>query len=133
MVEVRLGQAPTPGNGHAPATTVMLEPGSDPDTRVVVDRQGRKLVVRRPELLAEFHFAEAAGKEAAENTTWMGMAMPLIYLAELGGVPAPLLRNKLAIDALIKELGREGYTALTKAIQDIVKNDEEEELQIKNA
>jgi hypothetical protein len=128
MVEVKLGSA---DNGRTAMTELTV---GDPDLRTVVDRRGRKLVVRRPELLAEFHFTEAAGKEAAENTTWMGMAMPLIYLETIDGVPKTLLRNKLTIDALIKELDRDGYSALMAAIQEIVKDDNEmEPLKVKNS
>lgn len=132
MVEVHLGRAPQ-SSTQASAIPPALE-DTNPDQKTVVDRKGRKLVVRRPELLAEFQFAESAGKEAAENQAWMNMAMPLIYLAELNSSPAPLLRNKLAIDGLIVELGREGYSALVAAIQEIVKDDDKmEPLKVKNS
>lgn len=137
MVEVRLGteQAVGTNGSAAPALTApTVQPAVDPDICTVVDRRGRTLVVQRPELLMEFQFAEAAGAEAAANQTWMGMAMPLIYLVRIDEQPAPRLLNKLVIDGLIRELGREGYSALMLGINQIVKNDaDQEQGKIKNS
>ena len=104
------------------------------DSLVVTDSRGRKLKVKRPELLAEFRFTEAAGAEASANTTWMSMAMPLIYLAELDGELVIPPRTKREIDAAIVVLGREGYMALVGAISDIVEAEaEREKASVKNS
>jgi hypothetical protein len=124
-----------PPQATAPAATApVAEPVEDRDTRHVVDGRGRKLTVTRPDLLAEFRFVEAAGPEAAANTIWMGMVMPLIYLRELDGelIIPPI--SKRQIDALISRVGREGYVALATAIQSIIEADAERERQsVKNS
>ena len=119
-----------------PKAESLADPKADPkaDFRVVTDSRGRKLKVKRPELLAEFRFTEAAGPEASANTTWMGMAMPLIYLAELDGELVIPPRTKKEIDAAIVVLGREGYMALVGAISDLVEAEaEREKASVKNS
>ena len=62
------------------------------------------------------------------------MAMPLIYLSKIDGELVVPPRTKREIDALLQELGREGYAAIIPAIRELDGQSEETETQsIKNS
>lgn len=106
----------------------------DPGVRVVTDKRGRKIEIKLPQLLQEFRFVEAAGAEVSANQAWMQMAMPLIYLSKIDGELVVPPRTKREIDALLQELGREGYAAIIPAIRELDGQSEETETQsIKNS
>lgn len=76
---------------------------------------GRKLHVRKPGVLAQFHLIEALGAELGINQAYVQMVMPLTYLGliEDGDGSRPVsFQNKLQIEGLISELGEHGFDAL---------------------
>ncbi len=82
----------------------------------VTDSKGRKLGLRRLEFLEEFKIMEAVGSETAANTTYVGMLNPLLYLADIDGIPVEIPRTKLQVDGLIQRAGREGFIAVVEGI-----------------
>lgn len=78
----------------------------------------RSMVLKRPELLAEYDLIEAIGPQVAANTTWVAMAMPLIYVHELDGRAVSKPKNLREVKALIVRLGHEGMGALAKFVRE---------------
>lgn len=83
----------------------------------VTDPKNRKLGLRQPDFLEEFRIIEAVGSETAANITYMAMLNPLLYLAEIDGEAVAIPRSKMQAEALIKRVGREGFLAIVKGIE----------------
>jgi hypothetical protein len=79
--------------------------------QVLKDSRGRKLSVRKPDVLAQFRLIEALG-DTASNQSYVQMTMPLIYLGAIGDDPVFPPQNKIQIEALISELGDDGLSTL---------------------
>ena len=86
--------------------------------QTVSDASGRQIKLRKPGPLAQFRLVEAAG-DAARNQTYMGMALPLIYVESIDGAPVPAISTKSQLEALINRLGDDGITAVMKAVQEM--------------
>lgn len=102
----------------------------------VIDAEGRKIVLRQPDVLAEFQLAEAAGASSS-NAGYMAMILPLTYVASIDGNMVPALQKKDHINALIKRLGHAGIAGVHSNVYKHfgVRTDEDaqpEEEQIKN-
>jgi hypothetical protein len=80
----------------------------------ITSDEGHVLTLQRPELLGEYDFVEAVGPELSKNQTWLGMAMPLIFVCAIDGKPVAKPRSLREVKALITRLGHDGMTALTK-------------------
>lgn len=78
---------------------------------------GHVATIKRHELLAEFRFVEAMGPTITQNAAWMQLVMPLIFLVKIDGEPVPPPRTKVAAEALIQQLGHDGYKALSAGIK----------------
>lgn len=85
---------------------------------VVVDGGGRSIALRKPGVLAQYRFVEAVGAAAAGNETYMGMAMPLIYVAEIDGDPVAPPTRKSEVEALIQRLDEDGINAVMEGIKE---------------
>ena len=82
----------------------------------VTDSKGRKLGLKQPDFLDEFRIVEAVGGQTAENTTYMAMLNPLLFVVEIDGHPVLFPASKAEAELLIKRVGREGFTAVLKGI-----------------
>lgn len=98
----------------------------------VADSAGRTLSLRQPDFNSEFRIVEVAGDLAA-NTTYMNMINPLLYVASIDGDPLGFPDSKLQIDALIKRVGRSGYLAVLKGLQEHFSPGGGDEARIKNS
>lgn len=78
----------------------------------VVDAKGRKILMRKPSVLAQYRIVEAAGAQVAANQTYMNMVKPLIYIGAIDGVPVALPTSLLEIEAMIARLDDEGLEAI---------------------
>lgn len=87
------------------------------DTAVIDVADGRKLTLSYPGPLAQYELVLAIGPEASENTRFVQMCLPLIYLSEIDGTPVPLPSSLMQVKALIGRLGHKGLTALTKGVK----------------
>lgn len=82
----------------------------------VTDAKGRKILLRKPGVLAQFRLVEALG-DSAKNQTYVGMVLPLIFVASIDGVFVPPLEKKAHVEALISRLDDDGISAVMEAVQ----------------
>lgn len=78
---------------------------------VVEDAKGRKILMRKPSVLAQFRIVEAVGPQVAANQTYMQMINPLIYVGAIDGAPVALPTSLLETEALIARLDDDGLNA----------------------
>lgn len=81
----------------------------------VIDAKARVIKLRRPGSLAQYRLVEAIG-DAASNQTYMGMVLPLIYIASIDGEPVTT-RSKAQVEALIQRLDDDGIKAVMEGVQ----------------
>lgn len=96
-------EAPTPTQELVKAAT---------RSEVLTDENGRRILVRKPSVLAQFRIVQAVGPELAENQTYMAMVNPLIYVGAIDDDPVPLPASLNEVEALITRLGEEGLAAV---------------------
>lgn len=82
-----------------------------------IDSTGRVIKLRKPGVLAQYRLVEALG-ETASNETYMGMALPLIYVAAIDGDMISPLSSKVNVEALISRLDEPGIEAVMMAVRD---------------
>ena len=84
----------------------------------VTDETGRVIVIRRPSLLSEFDLYKALG-DAASNTAYMSMAVPLLHVKSIDGVIINPPKSSLQVDSLITKLDRAGWSALFEGMKEL--------------
>lgn len=84
---------------------------------VVTDPKGRSIKLKKPGVLAQFRLVEALG-DTAQNAVYMGMVMPLIFVAEIDGDPVFPPNTKREVEALIQRLDTEGVNFVAQTVQD---------------
>ncbi len=85
--------------------------------QLVEDSTGRVITLRKPGVLAQYRLVELLGK-AAENQVYMGMVLPLLYVAAINDDRLPALSNKREVEALIQRLDEAGIEAVMKGVQE---------------
>jgi hypothetical protein len=83
----------------------------------VLDALGRRIVLRKPHVLAQFHLVEALDRTAT-NEVYMGMVLPLIFVASIDGDPVVLPGSKAEVEALIKRLDESGIEVVMQGVQE---------------
>lgn len=83
----------------------------------VTDSLGRVIRLKKPAVLAQFRLVEALG-ETSKNQVYMGMVMPLIFVAQIDGEAVPAPTSKLQVEALIQRLSDEGVRAVMEAVNE---------------
>lgn len=86
-----------------------------------VDRQGRRLMLRRLTALDTLRLFKAAGPILAQNEPWLSMASLAFSVLEIDGVPVPPPATEPQIEGLIDRLGDDGL----EIIADTIKYDRE--------
>ena len=81
----------------------------------IQDSRGRKLILKRPNVLSQYRLVRILGAEAAANPTYGGMRMPLLFLQQLDGQPVSLTTQR-EIDLVIQQLDEDGLMALTNGV-----------------
>lgn len=84
---------------------------------VVTDPKGRPIKLKKPGVLAQFRLVEALG-DTAQNAVYMGMVMPLIFVAEIDGDPVFPPNTKREVEALIQRLDTEGVNFVAQTVQE---------------
>lgn len=84
---------------------------------VLTDPGGRVIKLRRPGVLAQFRLVEALG-DTAQNAVYMGMVMPLIFVAEIDGDTVTPPNTKREVEALIQRLDTEGVNFVAVSVQE---------------
>jgi hypothetical protein len=82
----------------------------------VTDARGRKIKLKRPNLLAHVTLTKAAGAQAAGNRAYMTMLFPLLYVGSTDGVLERVPRNEMDIDSMLERLDNEGMAAVVDGI-----------------
>lgn len=82
----------------------------------ITDARDRKIVLRKPGVLAQYRFIDMLG-QSASNQVYVSMVLPLIFVASIDGdaVSQPTRRSEL--DALIMRLDEEGIVAISKGVE----------------
>lgn len=83
---------------------------------IVKDSRGRMLTLKKPGVLAQYRLVEALG-DSAKNEVYMGMVLPLIYVAAIDGSPEAPPTTKMEVEALIQQLDEEGIKAVMEGVQ----------------
>jgi hypothetical protein len=84
--------------------------------RIITDRTGRTLSLRRVGVLETLRLYKALGPELSMNEAYMGLAVIAASVAVLDGVPMPFPSGEAAIEACLERLGEEGTEAIAAAI-----------------
>ncbi|AWI53212.1 hypothetical protein DEH84_07040 [Aquabacterium olei] len=84
----------------------------------VIDGAGRAIKLRKPGVLAQFRLVEAVG-DAAKNAVYMGMCMPLLFVASIDGEDVEPIARKSELEALINRLGEEGVAAIMAKVDEV--------------
>ncbi|HCA26553.1 MAG TPA: hypothetical protein DEP05_02740 [Betaproteobacteria bacterium] len=82
---------------------------------VVDDENGRRITLKKPGVLAQYRLIEALG-DAAKNDVYMGMVLPLIFVAAIDGDPVFQPASKREIEALIQRLDEAGVSAVMNGV-----------------
>lgn len=83
----------------------------------VTDAKGRVITLKKPGVLAQFRLIEALG-ETAKNEVYMGMVLPLIFIAAIDGDAVLTPTRKSEVEALIQRLDEPGITAVVSGVQE---------------
>lgn len=84
--------------------------------QTVKDTSGRSYTLADPGVTAEYDLVLALGK-TAENSTYLAMVMPLIYLKAIDGEAVMPPRTLAEVRALIQRIGRDGMRAISAGIE----------------
>ncbi len=79
------------------------------------DARGRTFLLRKPGPLAQFRLVEMLGGETSQNQVYVGMVLPLTYIAAMNGEPVTM-RTKRELEALIALLDDDGIEAVHGAV-----------------
>ena len=71
-----------------------------------VDATGRKLHVRKPNVIDRLRLFKAVGPDAAQNEPYLGLALTACAVKFIDDVPVPHPNNEQQIENLILRLGR---------------------------
>lgn len=85
---------------------------------LVTDSKGRAIKLRKPPVLAQYRIIEVVGADAAPNSVYMAMVMPLIFVTEIEGEPSAQPRTKAELEALIQRLDEHGLDAVMKGVNE---------------
>lgn len=105
MAKLKLGES----EGLTPSEAVVKAASK---VTVLTDSLGRKISVRRPGVLGQFHLVEIVGPELARNPVYLNMTMPVLWVVDIDGEPLHEPASKLELEAALQRLGEEGLDVL---------------------
>lgn len=83
----------------------------------VSDSTGRTIVLRQPDVLAQFDVVEALG-DVAMNQAYMAMVFPILFVISINGDMIGTPSSKAEVRALIKRLGDSGVQAVAAGVME---------------
>lgn len=104
-------------------TTVTITPPSEQLIKDAVseakikDSRGREITLRKPGVLAQYRFIDGLG-DSASNSAYVGMTLPLLYVAAIDGGDVPTPSKKSQLEALIQRLDEDGISAVMTGVQE---------------
>ncbi|KVQ85573.1 hypothetical protein WK07_04585 [Burkholderia multivorans] len=113
LKEASIHQPGASSVAETPSQAVMRQTGQE---ITITDARGRTIALRKPGVLAQYAIIEAVGGESAKNEVYMGMVLPLIYVASIDGEAVSTPNTKLEVKALIKRLDEDGIEAVIEAV-----------------
>lgn len=88
-------------------------------THEVIDKvTGRKLTLKKPGVLAQFDFIQMLGGERSSNATYVQMAMPVLYLVAIDGIPVDAPIKYSEFRALVQRIDDSGVATIALGIQE---------------
>jgi hypothetical protein len=84
--------------------------------RIISDKAGRALSLRRVGVLETLRLYKALGPELAINEAYMGLAMIAASVAVIDGVPVPFPSGEAGVETCLERLGEDGAEAVALAI-----------------
>lgn len=81
-------------------------------SEVITDAKGRKFTTRKLKVLDQIKLLRAIGPAQSGNEPYVQIVMMAAGVAEIDGVPCPVITNERQIDATIDKIGDEGFAAL---------------------
>jgi hypothetical protein len=84
--------------------------------RIITDRAGRALSLRRVGVLETLRLYKALGPELSVNEAYMGLATIAASVAVLDGVPMPFPGSEAGVETVLERLGEDGASAVAAAI-----------------
>lgn len=84
--------------------------------RVVTDKAGRTLTLRRVGVFETLRLYKALGPELSVNEAYMGLAVIAASVAVVDGVPLPFPNGEAGVEAILERLGEDGAAAVAAAI-----------------
>lgn len=126
MAKVTVHEKPIPG-----ALAQMTSQAND--IKVVTDKTGRVLKLKRPDFIAQFRLTKALGP-VADNTAYQAMIFPILYLVAIDDQDIFPPKSDLEVEAILSKLDSHGYAALTDGIKaNFADVDEDERESVKNS
>lgn len=83
----------------------------------VIDSAGRTIKLKKPAVLEQFRLIEALG-DTAENSTYMNMVLPLIYVTAIDEMSVFYPTSKMQVEALIQQLDEHGIRAVMRKVRE---------------
>ena len=83
----------------------------------VIDSVGRTIKIKKPGVLSQYRLIEALG-DSAQNRTYMGMVLPLIYVTAIDDLAVNQPKTKLQVEALIQQLDEHGIRAVMNHVRE---------------
>ncbi len=99
---------------QTPAATIIAA-ANEPLT--VMDRDGRKLKLRRLDALGKLRLFKALGSALAQNEPYLGMALLASSVAAIDDVPCPAPVTEGLIENMVQRLGEVGLEAVAGALR----------------
>lgn len=85
---------------------------------IVTDTRGRQIKLAKPSVLAQFRLVKMLPPDVAANQTYIGMCMPLLFVAAIDGQTIIFPNTDRELDGFIERLGEEGVEAVAKGVRD---------------
>jgi hypothetical protein len=86
-------------------------------SEVATDAKGRKLTLRKLNILDQVRLLRAIGPSQASNQPYYDIVMAAASVSDIDGLPIPMPTNERQIDAAIARIGDEGFAALMVHMQ----------------
>lgn len=81
---------------------------------VIETPNGFSVTLRKPGILSQFRLAKMLG-EAAKNSVYVGMILPLTYISHINGLSV-VMNSEREIEALITRLDDDGVNAVIESV-----------------
>lgn len=101
-------------NRETPGSTVVADAMKEYEVK---DSKGRKLTLRKPEILAQYRIIDVLG-ERSKNDVYVGMVMPWLWVKAIDGEAVIQPTSHRELEALIQRGGEEGLEAITNFLKE---------------